>query len=128
VGKLAFESVVLLAACGTGIQAGDAETKRRALAALRKADPIVKVDEDRPEKPVVSVQFRPNYAKVSDDDLVHLKAFPSLRCVELPNKSERRLSIFPPLYSFRLNLVPFACRSSARWALRQPDAGIDLVK
>ena len=127
-GKLPFASVVLLAACATSVRADHVETQGRALAALRETNPIVKVDEDRPEKPVVSVQFRPNYAKVSDDDLVHLKAFPSLWCVELPNKSERRLSIFPPLYSFRLNLVPFACRSSARWALRQPDAGIDLVK
>jgi hypothetical protein len=37
---------------------------------------------------VVSIQFRPNAGKVSDDDLVHLKAFPTLRCVELPNKSQ----------------------------------------
>jgi len=88
VGKLPFASVVLLAACGTGVRADDGETQRRALAALREADPIVKVDEGRPGKPVVSIQFRPNYGKVSDDDLVHLKAFPSLRCVELPNKSE----------------------------------------
>jgi Leucine-rich repeat (LRR) protein len=85
-GKLPLASVVLLAACGAGVRADDAEAQRRALAALRQADPIVKVDEAKPEKPAVSIQFRPNYGKVSDDDLVHLKAFPSLRCVELPNK------------------------------------------
>jgi hypothetical protein len=67
-GKLPFANVVLLAACGAGVRADDAETQRRALAALREADPIVKVDEAKLEKPVVSIQFRPNYGKVSDDE------------------------------------------------------------
>jgi hypothetical protein len=84
--KLAFASAVLLGACGLGVWADDPEPQRRALAALREANPIVKVDQDRPEKPVVSIQFRPNAGKVTDDDLVYLKAFPRLRCVEFPNK------------------------------------------
>jgi Leucine-rich repeat (LRR) protein len=72
--------------CGAGLRADDAQ--RRALAALRELDPIVKVAQTEPCKPVVSIQFRPNAGNVTDDHLVHLKAFPALRCVELPNKSK----------------------------------------
>jgi hypothetical protein len=45
--------------CGAGLRADDADDQRRALAALREFDPIVKVDETKPGKPVVSIQFRP---------------------------------------------------------------------
>jgi hypothetical protein len=72
--------------CGAGLRADDAQ--RQALAALRELDPIIKVDETEPGKPVASIQFRPNAGTVTDDDLVHLKPFPGLRCVELPNKSK----------------------------------------
>jgi hypothetical protein len=74
--------------CGAGLRGDDADAQRRALAALRELDPIIKVDETEPGKPVVSIQFRPNAGTVTDDHLVHLKAFPGLRCMELPNKSK----------------------------------------
>jgi hypothetical protein len=74
--------------CGAGLRADDADAQRRALAALRKLDPIVKVDKTEPGKPVVSIQFRPNAGTVTHDHLGRLKAFPGLRCVELPNKSK----------------------------------------
>jgi len=64
----------------------DPESERKALAALREIDPIVKFDETKPGRFVVAVQFRPNAGKVTDDDLVHLRAFPNLRSVDLTNK------------------------------------------
>ena len=87
-GKSSVRCLLLMAWCGVGLRADDADAQRRALAALRELDPIVKVDETESGKPVVSIQFRPNAGAVTDDDLVHLKAFPSLQCVELPNKSK----------------------------------------
>src|SRR5262245_22196576 len=62
-------------------------TLRLALAALNEADPLVKLDLIRPERPVVALHFRPNYGPVRDGDLAHLAAFPHLKSVELPNKS-----------------------------------------
>ena len=88
VGKSSVRCLLLMAWCGVGLRADDADAQRRALAALRELDPIVKVDETEPGKPVVSIQFRPNAGAVTDDHLVHLKALPCLRCVELPNKSK----------------------------------------
>src|SRR5262245_32143970 len=66
--------------------AADPEAERRALEALRKADTIVKYDETKPDKPVVSIRFRPNYGPVSDNDLIHVKAFPNLRELCIINK------------------------------------------
>jgi hypothetical protein len=69
-----------------GARAADPEAQGEALAALREIEPVVTFDETRPGKPVVGIQFRPNFGKVTDDDLVHLKAFPHLRAVDLTNK------------------------------------------
>src|SRR5262245_27772972 len=66
--------------------AADPEAERRALEALREADPIVKCDETKPDKPVVSIRFRPNYGPISDNDLIQLKAFPKLRELHILNK------------------------------------------
>jgi len=85
-GKVLLATVAVLGAYAVTARANDPEAVRKALAALRDADPLVKVDEAKPGKPVVAVHFRPNYGKVRDDDLVRLKAFPNLRSVELPNK------------------------------------------
>src|SRR6478672_8821722 len=85
-GKALLTTVAVLGAWAAAARADDPEAVRKALAALRDADPVVKIDEDQPGKPVVAVHFRPNYGKVTDDDLVHLKAFPNVRSVELPNK------------------------------------------
>jgi endonuclease YncB( thermonuclease family) len=67
-------------------EAADSEAKDKALASIRKFDPILTVDETRPGKPVVAIQFRANAGKVTDDDLVHLKQFPELRSVDIPSK------------------------------------------
>jgi hypothetical protein len=64
----------------------DSESERKVLDALRELDPIIKRDDAQPEKPVVAVQFRPNYGKVTDNDLAHLKALPCLRLVDVTNK------------------------------------------
>jgi hypothetical protein len=88
VAKSLFACVILIVWCRVGLRADDADFQRRALAALREFDPIVKVDQTKPGKPVVSIKFRPNAGAVSDSELVHLRAFPGLRCVEFPNKSK----------------------------------------
>jgi hypothetical protein len=88
VGKFPFGCLILMAWCAAGLRADDGDAERRALAALREFNPVVQVDETRPGKPVVSLRFRPNFGAVADADLVHLKAFPGLRCVELPNKTK----------------------------------------
>jgi hypothetical protein len=79
--------VVLLSACAIECRADGAESERQALAALEASAPAIERDESMPGKPVTAVRFRPNAGRVTDHDLVHLKAFPNLRCVELPNKS-----------------------------------------
>jgi hypothetical protein len=85
-GQLTLAAVAVLAAWGVNVRADDPESERRALAALRAIDPIVTFDETRPGKPVVAIQFRPNAGKVTDDDLVHVRAFPNVRSVDLSNK------------------------------------------
>ena len=79
--------VVLLSACAIECRADGAESERQALVALEAYAPAIELDESKPGKPVIAVRFRPNAGRVTDDDLVHLKAFPNLRSVELPNKS-----------------------------------------
>src|SRR5262245_22702183 len=84
--KVPFAIIVALGAYGLGVRADEPEAQPRALAALLELKPVVKVDEDKPGKPVVAVHFLPNFGKVTDDHLAHLKAFPHLRSVEIPNK------------------------------------------
>jgi hypothetical protein len=56
--------------------------------ALQRFEPIITYDETRPGRPVIAIQFRPNtLAKVTDDDLAHLKSFPNLRSLDLPSHS-----------------------------------------
>src|SRR5262245_65519810 len=81
-----FVIALTLGACSAGAQANGPEAERKALAALRELEAVVKVDEARPGKPVVAVHFPPNFGKVTDDHLAHLKAFPHLRSVAIPNK------------------------------------------
>src|SRR5262245_19471459 len=81
-----FVIALTLGACSAGAQANGPEAERKALAALRELEPVVKVDEAKPGKPVVAVHFRPNFGRVTDDHLAHLKVFPHLRSVEIPNK------------------------------------------
>jgi endonuclease YncB( thermonuclease family) len=64
----------------------ETEAERKALAALQEFEPRITVDRKKPGKPVVAIAFRANLGKVTDNDLVHLKAFPDLRTVELPSK------------------------------------------
>jgi endonuclease YncB( thermonuclease family) len=66
--------------------AEDPDAARKSLEALRELEPVVKLDEGRPGKPVVAIHFLPNFGKVTDEHLAHLKAFPHLRSVEIPNK------------------------------------------
>src|SRR5262245_12827331 len=73
-----------LSACVVGVRADDREAK--ALDVLRVLEPVIKVDETRPGKPVVAVYFAPNFGKVPHDHLAHLKASPQLRSVHIPNK------------------------------------------
>src|SRR5262245_22608460 len=81
-----FLSVVAINACAVGARADDREAERTAIEALRELKPVVKVDETKPGQPVVAVHFLPNFGKVTDDHLAHLKAFAHLRSVEIPNK------------------------------------------
>src|SRR5262245_9323026 len=67
-------------------QENQPNAEAKAIAALRATEPFIKVDATNPEQPVVAIHFRPNYGTVTDDDLVHLKAFTHLRSVKLPNK------------------------------------------
>jgi endonuclease YncB( thermonuclease family) len=64
----------------------ETEAERKALATLKEFDPRITVDQKKPGTPVVGIAFRANLGKVADDDLVHLKAFPDLRTVDLPSK------------------------------------------
>src|SRR5262245_9422509 len=79
-------TAVALGGCGVGARVNDPEAERKALAALRELEAIAKVDAARPGKPVVAVHFPPNFGKVTDEHLAHLKAFPHLRSVAIPNK------------------------------------------
>jgi endonuclease YncB( thermonuclease family) len=67
-------------------RAEDPAVVRQALAALRDLEPTVRVDETLPGKPVVAMHFLPNFGRVTDDHLAHLRAFPHLRSVAIPNK------------------------------------------
>src|SRR5262245_40696861 len=84
--RVLFATLAASAACGADARGHDPEAERKALAALREAGAVVKVDEDKPGKPVVAVHFAPNFGKVTDDQLSHLRAFPQLRSVQIPNK------------------------------------------
>jgi hypothetical protein len=64
----------------------ETESERAPLAALQRFEPIVTLDQARPGKPVIAVQFRANTGQVTDDDLVHLKSFYTLRSLDLPSK------------------------------------------
>jgi WD40 repeat protein len=67
-------------------ETGETESQRQAVAALRRLDPVITYDETKPGKPVIAVRFRPNtLAKVTDDDMVHLKSFYNLRSVDVPS-------------------------------------------
>jgi endonuclease YncB( thermonuclease family) len=58
----------------------------KALAALREFDAVVRVDQTRPDRPVVAVEFRPNAPKkAADADLALLEGFPHLRSVGFPS-------------------------------------------
>jgi hypothetical protein len=64
---------------------GETRVQRAALEALERFDPIVTYDESKPGRPVIALRFRPNTsAKVGDDDLARLKAFPNLRSLDIP--------------------------------------------
>jgi endonuclease YncB( thermonuclease family) len=64
----------------------ETESEREPLAALQRFEPIVTVDETKPGKPVIAIQFRANMInKVTDDDLVHLTSFHNLRSVDVPS-------------------------------------------
>jgi endonuclease YncB( thermonuclease family) len=64
----------------------ETESQRTAISALQGFEPIVTVDQTKPGKPVIAIQFRANTpAKVTDDDLVHLKSFYNLRSVDVPS-------------------------------------------
>src|SRR5262245_15890470 len=78
--------VTVVSVCDATVRADEPAAASRALAALRELEPVVKLDETRPDKPIVAVHFRPNFGKVTDDHLMHLKAFPHLRSVEVANK------------------------------------------
>jgi hypothetical protein len=80
-------NALIFLSCAFAARADDPDAQRRALAALKDADPIVTFDESQPNGPVVGLQFRPNYGPVTDNDLKRLQALPQLRCIELPNKS-----------------------------------------
>src|SRR5262249_26274120 len=65
---------------------GETESQRQAVAALRRLEPVISYDETKPGRPVIAIRFRPNtLAKVTDDDLVHLKSFYNLRSVDVPS-------------------------------------------
>jgi endonuclease YncB( thermonuclease family) len=67
-------------------EAGETESQRKAVAALRGLEPVITYDETKPGRPVIAVRFRPNTpAKVTDDDLVHLRSFYNLRSVDVPS-------------------------------------------
>jgi hypothetical protein len=64
----------------------ETESQRKAISALQRFEPIVTVDQTKPGKPVIAIQFRANTpAKVTDDDLVHLQSFYNLRSVDVPS-------------------------------------------
>jgi endonuclease YncB( thermonuclease family) len=68
---------------------GETNAQRQALSALHVFDPIVSLDESKPGRPVVAVQFRPNtLQKVGDDDLAQLAGFWNLRSLDLPSASK----------------------------------------
>src|SRR5262245_4600398 len=73
-------------ACDLGARASDPDAERKALAALSETGAVIKLDDAATGKVVVAVHFPPNFGKVTDDHLAHLKAFPHLRSVEIPNK------------------------------------------
>jgi hypothetical protein len=85
-GRVLFAVVAIFGTCDATVRADEPVAARKALAALRELEPVVKVDEAKPDKPVVAVHFLPNFGKVTDDHLAHLKAFPHLRSVEVANK------------------------------------------
>src|SRR5262245_6318353 len=85
-GRVLFAVFAVLGLCDATMRADEPVAARKALAALRELEPVVKVDDARPDKPVVAVHFLPNFGKVTDDHLAHLKAFPHVRSVEVANK------------------------------------------
>jgi endonuclease YncB( thermonuclease family) len=67
-------------------EAGETEPQRKAVAALQRLEPAITYDESKPGRPVIAVRFPPNtLAKVTDDDLLHLKAFSNLRSLDVPS-------------------------------------------
>jgi endonuclease YncB( thermonuclease family) len=69
-------------------EAAETQSERKALAALRRFDPVVTHDETKRGRPVIAIQFRANALdKVTDDDLVHLASFHNLRSVDVPSSS-----------------------------------------
>ncbi len=69
----------VLAASGV-VFAADAD-QEKAIAAIKKLDGKVQVDSDSPDKPVVRVVLTDS--KITDADMVHLKAFPQLESLSL---------------------------------------------
>jgi endonuclease YncB( thermonuclease family) len=58
----------------------------KALAALRKFDAIVRVEERSLDRPITAIEFRPNVAtKPRDGDLALLESFPRLHSVAFPS-------------------------------------------
>jgi hypothetical protein len=72
--------------------------------------------------PGIAIQFLPNFGRVTDDVLVHLRQFPSLRVVDLPNKRMVTDAGLEPLN---------ALRHLRRLQMGHPaitDAGLDHLK
>ena len=67
---------------------------------------------------------------MTDDDLVHLKAFPHLRCVELPNKSRitdaglAHLAALDELEELDLNGTGVSADGVVRFGTAGPGCGV----
>jgi hypothetical protein len=67
---------------------GETESEREPLGALMKFDPIITLDESRPGRPVIAIQFRANaLVKATDEALAWVKSFRNLRSLDVPSTS-----------------------------------------
>jgi endonuclease YncB( thermonuclease family) len=84
--SIALVVVLLVAEAGRDDLQERSKSEEHVIGLLRDAEPLIFRDESLPGKPVIAVRFRPNFGTVTDQDVVHLRAFSQLRVLELANK------------------------------------------